>query len=220
MTKTDAQLKQDLEAELDWDPKVNASQVTVTVEKGGVSLSGMVDTYGEKWAAEAAAKRVSGVVTLSQELKVKLSAGHQRSDAAMESAVRHALEWDVEVPDTIIGSVFKGFVTLSGTAGWNFQRQAASRAVRNLTGLAGLSNEVVLALQPSAQQVKEQVRAALQRQAVSDASTIEVQATTGGRVTLTGRASSWQSIEDATAAAWAAPGVTEVVDRVRLSMTP
>jgi osmotically-inducible protein OsmY len=219
MTKTDAQLKQDLEAELDWDPKVNAGRIAVSVEKGGVSLTGTVDTYGEKWAAEDAVRRISGVVTLSVDLKVRISVGHQRSDAALQTAVSHALEWDVEVPAGVTATVSGGVVTLTGAVAWNFQRDAAGRAVRNLTGLEGLHNHLTLVQHASAALVQERVSAALRRQAVADMHSIRVE-TAGGRVTLSGSASSWHAIEDATAAAWAAPGVTAVIDEVRLSMMP
>ncbi|MES1165821.1 MAG: BON domain-containing protein [Verrucomicrobiota bacterium] len=216
MNKTDKQLKQDVEEELRWDPKVNAAQIGVTVDGGAVSLLGTVDTYAQRWAAEDATKRVSGVRAMAQDLSVKLLSDHKHSDAEIATAIQSALRWDVIVPDTVTAKVTSGAVTLEGLATWNFEREAAERAVRHLTGVVSVVNAVALKPQVSATQVKEKIEAALDRQAKADGKSIKIE-TSGGKVTLTGHASSWQSTEDATDAAWATPGVTEVVDRMTVS---
>ena len=219
MTKTDLQLKQDVEEELRWDPKVNAAQIGVTVEKGAVSLLGAVDTYAEKWAAEDATKRVSGVRTVAQDLTVIILDDHMRSDSQIATATQNALSWNVYVPKAVTAKVEQGVITLEGQVTWNFQRDAAAHAVRYLTGVVAINNSITLKTQTSAMQVKENVHAALQRQATADAKSIHIE-TVGGKVTLTGHASSWQSVHDAAGAAWAAPGVTEVVDRMQVSISP
>jgi osmotically-inducible protein OsmY len=218
MNKTDLQLKTDIEEELRWDPKVNAAQIGVTVDKGAVSLLGSVDTYAQKWAAEDATKRVSGVRAVAQDLTVKILGEHKRSDSDIAAAVKNALEWDVYIPSTVTATVREGVVTLEGQVSWNYQREAGARAVRYLTGVVSVYNLVTLKPETSPAQVKEKISAALQRQATADAKSIKVDAS-GGKVTLTGQASSWQSIEDAANAAWAAPGVTDVVDHVKHAMT-
>lgn len=218
MTKTDSQLKQDIETELQWDPKVNAAQIGVSVDRGVVSLLGTVDTYGEKWAAEDATKRVSGVCTMAQDLTVKILGDHKRSDSDIAATVQSALKWHVFVPKTVTAKVQNGAVTLEGSATWGYQRDSAERAVRHLTGVVSVYNAINVKPDASAAQVKEKVEAALQRQAVTDGKSIHVE-TSGGTVTLTGTASSWQSIEDASHAAWAAPGVTNVVDELTVDMT-
>jgi osmotically-inducible protein OsmY len=218
MNKTDNQLKKDIETELSWDPKVNAAKIGVTVDQGAVSLLGSVDSYAEKWAAEEATKRVSGVRTVAHDLTVKVSGEHERGDSEIAAAVQRALEWDVFIPKTVSAEVRQGSVTLSGQANWNYQRDAAERAVRYLRGVVSVSNVIALAPETSAAQVKEQVEAALLRQAKADAKSIHVDVS-GGKVTLTGHATSWQAIEDAASAAWAAPGVTQVIDQVKMRMT-
>jgi osmotically-inducible protein OsmY len=216
MAKTDMQLKQDIEDELRWDPKVNAARIGVAVSKGTVSLSGAVDTYAEKWAAEDATKRVHGVRIVAEDLTVNVLADHKRSDPEIAAAIEGAFKWNVAVPKTVTASVQKGLVTLEGQVTWNFQRDAAERAIRYLAGVVTVRNSISIRPGASAVQVKEKVQAALQRQAREDANAIGV-VTSGGTVTLTGHASSWRSIADAENAAWSAPGVLEVVDQVTIS---
>jgi VCBS repeat-containing protein len=215
MSKTDNQLKEDIEQELRWDPKVNAAQIGVSVDKGVVSLLGAVDTYAEKWAAEDATKRVCGVRTVAQDLTVKILADHVRTDSDIAAATQSALKWDVFVPKAVTAKVNHGALTLEGQVTWNYQRDAAERAVRYLAGVVSVFNAITLKPETSASQVKEQVVAALQRHATADAKSIHVNAS-GSKVTLTGHASSWQAIEDAADAAWAAPGVTEVDDQLQI----
>jgi osmotically-inducible protein OsmY len=214
--KTDMQLKTDVETELRWDPKLNAAQIGVTVDGGAVSLLGAVDTYAQKWAAEDAAKRVSGVRTLAQDLTVKLLSEHERSDSEIAAAIQNALNWDVYVPTTVTATVERGAVTLQGQCTWNHERESAERVVRHLAGVVSVANVVALKPTASAAAVKEKVEAALHRQATADASAIHI-ATSGSTVTLTGNAPSWRTIADAEHAAWAAPGVTQVVDHVKVS---
>jgi len=218
MTKTDSQLKLDIEAELRWDPQVNAAQIGVSVNEGAVTLLGAVDTYAEKRAAEQATKRVGGVRTVAQDLTVKIFGEHVRSDTDIAAAVQTALKWDVFVPAAVTAKIEKGAVRLEGQVTWNFQRTAAEHAVHRLTGVVAVHNSITLKpqSQASAAQVKDNVQAALHRHATANAKSIHIE-TLGGKVTLTGHASSWQSIEDAESAAWAAPGVTEVVTQVQLS---
>lgn len=216
MTKTDLQLKQDIEQELRWDPKVNAAQVGVSVDKGAVSLLGSVDSYAEKWAAEDATRRVAGVRTIALDLTVKILSDHMRKDSDIAAAVQNALAWDVHVPKTVTATVQHGSVNLSGQVTWNYQRNAAEAAVRQLMGIVSVSNSISINPQATPEQVKEKVQAALERQATVDAKSIHI-ATSGGKVTLTGQASSWQAIEDAASAAWSAPGVTDVLDQVKLA---
>lgn len=218
MSKSDMQLKQDIEAELLWDPKVNAAQIGVSVYEGSVSLLGTVDTYAEKWAAEEATKRVHGVRTVAHDLTVKLRTEHQHSDTEIAAAVRSAFKWNVLIPGAVTATVQRGTVTLAGQVTWNYQREAAERAVRYLSGVVTVYNHLTLASQPSSARVKVNIEAALGRQAALDAKSIEI-ATSGGKVTLTGSASSWRSIEDAANAAWAAPGVNQVDSQVNLSST-
>jgi osmotically-inducible protein OsmY len=217
MNKTDSQLKQDVEQELLWDPLVNAAQVAVSVDHGAVSLFGAVDTYPAKWAAEEATKRVHGVRTVAHDLTVKIVDDHARSDSEIAASVLAALEWDVFVPKNVTATVEAGSVTLDGEVALNYQRQAAEHAVRFCKGVVDVVNRITIKPAASATQVKERVEAALARRGTSEVNLIRV-ATSGGKVTLTGSACHWQSVEHATNAAWAVPGVTEVVNEVQMSL--
>ena len=216
MTKTDLQLKQDVDDELRWDPKVNAAQIGVSVEAGAVSLKGEVDSYADKWAAEDAAKRVGGVRAIAENLRVKVLELHGHSDLEIAEAALAALKWDVWVPKTVSVKVEQGKLTLSGAVEWNYQRNSAERAVRNLAGVVDVFNSISIKAGASVDQVQKKVQAALQRQATTDANNIVVN-TSGGVVTLSGNASSLRAIADARDAAWAAPGVTEVVEHVAIA---
>lgn len=211
--KSDAQLKRDIEQELLWDPRVHTARIGVAVHEGAVSLLGEVGTYPEKWAAEDATKRVSGVRTVAQDLKVEPRGDHRRTDGEIAVAVERSLKWNVLVPATVTASVHDAAVLLGGVVTWDFQRSAAERAVWNLTGVVSVSNEIRLKGQGVPMQVKEKIESALHRQATKDARSIHV-AVVDSVVTLTGQASSWQMIRDAKAAAWSAPGVTRVDDEV------
>ena len=217
MIKTDAQLSQEVEQELASDPKLNASGIAINVAQGAVSLLGTIDTYAEKAVAENAAKRVSGVRTIALDLKVRLLADNTRTDSDIAVAVQNALAWDVLLPATVTAKVEDGWITLEGPVTWNYQREGAERAVRHLAGVVGVFNSITIQPKALPSQVKEQVEAALERRALARVRSIRVDVA-GGKVTLTGHAESWQAVEDAANAAWAAPGVTEVVDQVKMSM--
>jgi len=144
MARTDGQVKQDIEQELRWDPKLNAAQIGVSVDRGIVSLLGAVDTYAEKWHAEDAIKRVSGVRKVVQSLTVKVLTEHERTDSDVAAATHMVLACNVFVPKTVSARVEKGWVTLEGRATWNYEREAAERAVAHLTGVAGVRNHISL----------------------------------------------------------------------------
>ncbi|MGZ3461079.1 MAG: BON domain-containing protein [Archangium sp.] len=214
--RTDAELQCAIQDELDFEPSVIASDIGVTVKEGIATLFGTVSSYAEKWAAERAAERVSGLRALAKDLTVKLPGDSERSDADIAAAALHALAWNVQVPDKKLQvEVQNGFVTLKGQVDWNYQREAAAHDVRKLTGVVGVGNQISLAATASAKEVRSKIESALQRRAVKDARRITVEAD-GGRVILRGEVHCWGEREDAEQAAWAAPGVSEVQDQIRI----
>jgi len=215
--KNDVDLQRDVFDELKWEPAVHSTDIGVIVKDGVVTLEGVVDSYPEKWAAERAAKRVSGVKALALELEVKLPGSGEQTDADIAEAAENALKWDVLVPqDRIKVTVEKGFLTLEGQVDWDFQRSAAKRAVQYLTGVKGVANAITVKPKVAPTDVKAQIEAALKRNAILDAQQIKVQAD-GGKVTLRGNVRSWAERDEAEAAAWAAPGVNEVTDFIAVT---
>lgn len=212
--KTDAQLQQDVIAELKWEPSINAAQIGVEVKDGIVTLAGHVSTYAEKRGAERAAQRVSGVKALTVEMDVKLAGSNKRTDADIAGSAKNALQWRSSLPkDSVKVMVESGWVTLSGNVDWEYQRQAAAGAVRYLTGVTGVSDQIVIKPKVSLTAVKSEIEAALKRRATSDAQTISVEVN-GADVTLTGEVHSWSERDLARHSAWGTAGVRNVVDNM------
>jgi len=214
--KSDMQLQSDVLDELKWEPAVNAAQIRVEVKDGMVTLSGRVESFAEKWEAEWAAKRVSGVKALAVEIRVEPTRFRDLTDADIARAAENALKWHAHVPqDRIKVSVEKGRITLKGEVEKQFQREIALQVVLHLAGVTGVSNQIVLKPEVEPSEVKTKIEAAFQRSAVVEAKRITVKAE-GGKVILTGTVRTWVEYHNAERAAWAAPGVREIRNLLKI----
>lgn len=217
--KSDMDVRRDVEAELRWEPRViDATGIGVAVKKGVTTISGHVKSYAEKWAAERAVERVSGVTAVANELDVHLPGDWERTDEDIAQAAVDTLKWNLSVPrGRIQVEITKGWVTLTGDVDWQYQRDAANDAIRYLTGVKGVTNLVALKSPISVTAVKTDIEAALRRSAEVDAHKIGVD-TNGHTVTLTGQVRSSNERKEAERAAWAAPGVYAVDNRIAVSL--
>jgi osmotically-inducible protein OsmY len=211
--KTDLQLQRDVLDELKFDPSIREMEIGVAAKDGVVTLTGFVDSYAEKISAERNAERVNGVKAVADEIHVKLPGLYQRNDTDIAHAAVNALRWDIRVPDDRIKTtVDNGWIHLDGEVEWQYQKWAAEGAVRNLTGVKGVTNVIsVKPKQVSTHEVSEKIRNSLRRHAERDADKITVEAN-DSQVTLRGTVNSFAERQDAERAAWQAPGVTKVND--------
>lgn len=208
--KTDAQLQNDVEAELAWDPTVTHANVGVLAKDGVVTLTGYPASHAEKYAIERAAQRVAGVRAIAVQLQVRLPQGDVRPDGDIALAAKRALSWNALVSDKDIHvMVENGCVTLTGEVEWHFQRHAAEAAVRNLLGVTAVANQVVVNPKLTAGNIAAKIDHALARQAHREARNIEV-SVDGANVTLRGKVHSWAEWRAAQGVAWSAPGVAKV----------
>ena len=212
----DYELKQAVLAELEWVPEVDASKIGLSAEDGVITLTGRVHTYSEKWNAERIVKRVRGVKGLANDIEVAVTIGDQRDDTDIAQSAVNALEWNSSVPkNRITVTVSKGRITLEGEVDWNYQKRAAEDAVRSLRGIHGVTNQIAIRPRVAVADVKSKIEAALRRNAELDAKNIVVE-TSDSSVTLRGNVRSWVERDDAVNAAWAAPGVTRVLDQIAI----
>ena len=211
---TDRELQEHVQNALDWEPSVDAAEIGVSVDGGVVTLRGDIRSYSEKAAAERVALGVYGVKAVANDINVRLGDGQKRTDTEVAQAVVSALRWNTMVPDEkITATVTNGWVTLKGRVNWEYQRAAAGNAVRDLTGVCGVSNTITVEPHVSSVDVKSKIEAALKRSAEVDARRIHV-ATADSKVILSGNVHSWFERDEARRAAWSAPGVKEVDDRI------
>jgi osmotically-inducible protein OsmY len=214
---TDLELRKAVESELNFEPSINAAEIGVAAKDGIITLSGNVPSYWEKMAAERAAARVSGVKAVVNEVEVHLPGSSERTDEDIARAALNALQWNVLIPlDRVTVKVSKGWVTLEGMVDWQFQKAAAEKAVRKLIGVKGVIDLIELKPSVSKGEVKAAIEGALKRLAEIDANKIKVE-TEDGKVVLSGTVRSWFEREEAERAAWAAPGVRTVEDRIAVA---
>ncbi|WDF72503.1 BON domain-containing protein [Novosphingobium sp. KACC 22771] len=206
---TDRQLQESVLAEFAWEPSINAAHIGVAVEKGVVSLSGHVSTYGEKSAAERAARRVRGVLGIAEAIEVHMPVETERSDEAIAHAAIERLAWEASIPTNALQiKVEQGWITLTGELGWHYQRMAAERMLTGLRGVAGISNLVTIRKRPNGANISHDISTALHR-GWFDPSSIEV-AVSANTVTLTGTVDTPADKWKAGLTAWAGAGVAQV----------
>jgi osmotically-inducible protein OsmY len=214
---TDIDLREHVQKALDWEPSIDASDIGVSAEQGVITLRGHVKTYAEKATAERVALRVFGVKAVADDLEVRLASTQQRTDTDIAQAVVSALRWNTIVPDEhITAAVTNGWVTLKGHVEWEYQRVAATNAIRYLAGVRGVTNDITVQPRVKVPDVQAKIEAALKRSAEIDARRINV-AVADGTVTLTGHVHSWFERNEARRAAWSAPGVRDVQDHIAIA---
>lgn len=212
--KSDTQLQQDVLEELKWEPSVNAADIGVEVKDGVVTLAGHVSNYSEKWGAERAAQRVSGIKALAIEMDVRLLGLSKRSDADIAQAAENVLLWMSVLPrDSVHIMVENGWITLSGEVEWQYQKQAATEAIRYLMGVTGVSDNIAIGPKVLLNAIESDIEAALKRRATNNAPKISVKVKNSD-VTLTGTVNTWAEHDLAWSCAWSTPGVRKVIDNI------
>lgn len=212
---SDKALQEAVMRELEWDPSVDAAHIGVAAKDGAVTLTGHVSSYSQKWAAVRAAERVFGVKAVADELKVKLSGVDTRDDQDIAEQIAQTFKWNTLIPDTVHAEVRNGFVTLKGEVEWTYQKNEAERAIRNISGITGVSNLITVKpkVKPNPTEIEERIRDAITREANLDARRIWV-STHNGTAELHGTVHSFWEKRLAEQAAESAPGVAKVENQL------
>ena len=214
---SDTQLRQNIIDELDFEPSIDAAHIGVAVDNGVVTLSGHVTSYAEKSATETAVKRVKGVRAIAEEIEVRYPSDKKTGDDEIAKRALSILLWNAVVPpDHIQVKVQDGWVSLTGEVEWQYQRTAAEDEIRKLSGIAGVINEIMIKVQVQPYDVKHKIEDALKRHAEVEAKRIRVSVSGGGKVTLDGSVHDWQERDAVKWAAWSAPGVASVENRLMI----
>jgi osmotically-inducible protein OsmY len=215
--RSDRDIENDVKEELRWDPEISSTDIAVSVKDGVVTLAGFVHSYSEKYAAEAAAKRVAGVGGVANDLEVRLPAIDERPDPEIARDAVAAIKAQLPLSADRIKAVVKnGWITLEGDVEWQYERNIAGNAVRRVKGVHGVTNSIVLKPRAQPSEIKQKIADALKRNAELDAERIMVE-TSGNKVILKGTVRSWIEREEAERVAWSAPGITQVEDRIAVS---
>ena len=216
--RLDADIKRDVEDEIRWDPDIDATDIGVAVHNGVVTLSGFVRSYAQKSQAERDAKRVAGVAGVANDIEVRLPVIDQRPDPEVARDAVNALKAELPFSSEKIRVIVKdGWLTLEGTAEWNYVRDRAVSSVKRIRGVKGVTNQITLKPSVAPYEIRRKIEDAFRRSAELDASRITVEAN-GSEVILRGTVRSWAERDEAERAAWAAPGVTRVDNRVTISV--
>ncbi len=213
----DEQIRDDIQEEITFDPRVKSTDIGVTVKNGAVRLTGTVATFAERVAAENAAKRVKGVHAIAEDIEVKPAAGVRETDETIAERISSLLEWNLMTPDAAVqAEVRNGFVTLTGDVEWNFERETIKNQISHLAGVRGIDNRIELQPRVSEKDVSKSIARALHRNADFERSHVKIDVN-GGTVIITGDVQAYYEKELIEDAVWAAPGVTEVVDQLRVN---
>lgn len=215
--RKDSEIQNDVVAELKWEPGLKDDDIAVGVREGVVTLGGSASSYGDKMTAERVASRIKGVQAVANDIEVRLPSSFSRTDPDIAHAALDAIKWDTAVPaDLLQVKVDKGWLTLEGEVEWHYQREAAERAVRYLTGVKGVTNLIRMRVHAAPADVKKKITEALHRSAQFDAEHIAVEVS-GNKAILRGTVRSYMESQDAMHAAHNAPGITEVEDRLAVN---
>ena len=207
-------LRAEVAAELVWDPRVDSTHITVSVQGGRVTLRGTVTRFRQKREADNAARHVHGVTAVSNFVEVHVPAQDRRADADVRADVGQALALNDHIPATVQASVEAGLVTLSGVAAWQFQRDEAELACAAVPGVMGVDVAISLRAAPSDDDIEQAISAAFGRSARLDRFEISADSPLPGLVVLSGTVGSWAEHDDAVAVAWSAPGISDIDDRI------